>query len=121
MARDWRLVSGGTDNHLMLVDLRSRDEELTGHVAANWLAQAGIICNKNVVPFDPRKPFHASGLRLGTPAVTTREMGTEEMRTVAGWIDRAITSQGDESTLRDIHGKVLEFCRQFPIPNDGNS
>jgi len=120
-ARGWRLVSGGTDNHLMLVDLRSRDEELTGHVAANWLAEAGIICNKNAIPFDPRKPFHASGVRLGTPALTTRGMGADEMRTIAGWIDRAITSEGDEAALAEVRGQVLELCRQFPIPNDDGS
>ena len=121
MARDWRLVSGGTDNHLMLIDLRSRDAELTGHVAANWLAEAGIICNKNVVPFDPRKPLHASGIRLGTPALTTRGMGAEQMKTVAGWIDRVLTSRGGEAVLREVGGGVLELCRQFPIPNDNGA
>jgi glycine hydroxymethyltransferase len=116
----WRLVSGGTDNHLVLVDLRSRDPDLTGHVAAAWLASAGIITNKNVIPFDPRKPVEASGIRLGTPALTTRGMGVEQMKAVAGWIDRVLTSKGDEAVVEDIRGKVLELCRQFPIPNESN-
>ena len=74
-ARGWRLVSGGTDNHMILVDLRSRKPDLTGHVAAEQLAAAGLITNKNAIPFDPRKPIHASGIRMGTPALTTRGMG----------------------------------------------
>ena len=118
MAAGWRLVSGGTDNHLMLIDLRSRNADLTGHVAAEWLAQAGIICNKNAIPFDPRKPVETSGIRLGTPALTTRGMGTGEMKTIARWIDRILTGGGGESVVRDVHGKVLDLCRQFPIPND---
>jgi glycine hydroxymethyltransferase len=118
MARGWRLVSGGTDNHLLLMDLRSRDEGLTGHVAAGWLASAGIITNKNVIPFDPRKPVETSGIRLGTPALTTRGMGVGEMRTVADWIDTVLTSRGDSDVVRDIHGKVLDLCRHFPIPNE---
>jgi glycine hydroxymethyltransferase len=118
MARGWRLVSGGTDNHLMLMDLRSRDESLTGHVAAEWLASAGIITNKNVIPFDPRKPVETSGIRLGTPALTTRGMGLGEMKTVADWIDTVLSSRGSADVVRDIRGKVLDLCRHFPIPND---
>jgi len=120
MARGWRLVSGGTDNHLMLMDLRSRYAELNGHVAANWLAAAGLIANKNVVPCDPRKPFLASGLRLGTPALTTRGMGTTEMKTVGGMVDRLLGSQGDQSVIENTRHEVLDLCRQFPIPNDNS-
>lgn len=118
MARGWRLVSGGTDNHLLLMDLRSRDANLTGHVAAEWLASAGIISNKNVIPFDPRKPVETSGIRLGTPALTTRGMGVGEMKTVADWIDTVLSSRGSADVVKDIHGKVLDLCRHFPIPNE---
>jgi glycine hydroxymethyltransferase len=116
----WRLVSGGTDNHLLLVDLRSREPDLTGRVAAGWLASAGLIANRNVIPFDTRKPTEASGIRLGTPALTTRGMGAAEMKTVAGWIDRILTSGGDESVIEGIHENVLEMCREFPIPNENH-
>ncbi len=115
--KGWRLVSGGTDNHLMLIDLRSRDEDLTGHVASNWLAAAGIITNKNAVPFDPRKPFHASGIRLGTPALTTRGMGAAEMKTVAGWIDEVLSAGGDEAVIQRVGGEVRELCARFPVPS----
>ncbi|MGB2820019.1 MAG: serine hydroxymethyltransferase [Phycisphaerae bacterium] len=117
-AAGWRLVSGGTDNHLLLVDLRSRDGDLDGQTASDQLARAGIITNKNVIPFDTRKPAQTSGIRLGTPALTTRGMGTGEMKTIAGWIDEILTSGGDKALLRSIRRKVLEMCRQFPIPND---
>ena len=118
MTEGWRLVSGGTDNHLILIDLRSRKETLTGQTASDWLAQAGIITNKNVIPFDPRKAALASGIRLGTPALTTRGMGVAEMKTIAQWIDSILMSGGDGETIQDIHGKVLELCSQFPIPHD---
>jgi len=114
--RGWRLVTGGTDNHLMLIDLRSRDEHLTGHVAAQWLAAAGIISNKNVVPFDTRGPKETSGLRLGTPAVTTRGMRPDQMNKLADWIDRILSSAGSEEVIRQVRGAVREFCKQFPIP-----
>jgi len=117
LAAGWRLVSGGTDNHLLLVDLRSRDAELTGQTASDWLARAGIITNKNVIPFDSRGPADTSGIRLGTPALTTRGMGVGEMKTIAHWIDKVLTSAGDEVLLEDILGNVLELCGQFPIPN----
>ncbi|MFP4105830.1 MAG: serine hydroxymethyltransferase [Phycisphaerae bacterium] len=114
----WRLVSGGTDNHLLLIDIRSRDEELTGHVAAKWMARAGLVANKNAIPFDTRSPFHASGIRLGTPALTSRKMGTEQMKTIGGWIDEALRSGGDEAKLDAIRTKVEDLCRQFPIPSE---
>jgi len=117
MERGWRLVSGGTDNHLMLLDLRSRRDGLTGHVGADWLAKAGIIANWNNIPFDPRPPMKASGIRFGTPAVTTRGMGPDQMGRIAAWIDEILASDGQEDLLGRIRGGVEELCRQFPIPN----
>jgi len=114
--RGWRLVTGGTDNHLMLIDLRSRDEELTGHVAARWLAAAGIISNKNIVPFDTRGTKETSGLRLGTPAVTTRGMRPDQMTRLAQWIDDILSSNGSQDVIDRVGGAVHEFCLQFPIP-----
>jgi len=118
MQRKWRLVTGGTDNHLMLVDLRSRREQLTGNQAAQWLARAGIIANKNLIPFDPRSAVQTSGIRLGTPAVTTRRMGPDEMKLIAGWIDTILMSDGSSDLLDRIRSDVLELCRSFPIPDN---
>jgi glycine hydroxymethyltransferase len=117
LSRGWRLVSGGTDNHLMMIDLRSRMPDLTGHDAANLLASTGIIANKNTIPFDPRSPMKGSGVRLGTPALTTRGMGAEQMKTIAGWIDEVLLSGGAEGMLTKVRKGVAELCRQFPIPN----
>ena len=114
--RGWRLVTGGTDNHLMLVDLRSKDPDLTGQVASGWLADAGIISNKNMIPFDPRKTTETSGLRFGTPAVTTRGMRPDQMAKLAQWIDEILVSKGDADTIERIRGAIGEFCRAFPIP-----
>jgi glycine hydroxymethyltransferase len=121
MAKGWRLVSGGTDDHLLLVDLSSRDGGLTGEDAANWLAAAGIIANKNVIPFERRPATETSGIRLGTPALTTRGMGVDEIRRIAGWIDEVLSAGGDSSVTKAVHQKVLDLCRSFPIPNNHNS
>ena len=121
MERGWRLVSGGTDNHLMLLDLRSRCADLTGHVAADWLAGAGLIANWNKIPFDPRPPMEASGLRFGTPAVTTRGMKPAQMRVLADRIDEVLTSNGAEDTIVRVRGAITELCRSFPIPDDENN
>ncbi len=118
LARQWRLVSGGTDNHMLMIDLRTRRPDLTGHQAAGWLAAAGIITNKNSIPFDQRKPMHTSGIRMGTPAVTTRGMGPAEMKAVADWIDKVLSSDGDQAVIDEVSKQVLEMCRQFPIPNN---
>ncbi len=118
MARGWRLVSGGTDNHLMLIDLRSRDDQLTGADAADWLAAGGIIANKNKIPFDPRPASVTSGIRLGTPAVTTRGLGPGEMTAIAGLIDQVLSSHGDEGTGQRVRAAVGELCGRFPIPSD---
>lgn len=112
-SRGIRLSSGGTDNHLMLVDLRGT--ELSGKVAQETLDQANITVNKNGVPFDPRPPFVTSGIRIGTPAVTTRGMHEPEMRQIADLIGRALDAVGDAAALRRIGGEVRELCARFPI------
>jgi len=113
----FRLVSGGTDNHLMLVDLRAKDAELTGADAEKWLEAAGMISNKNGIPNDPRPPKVTSGLRLGTPAVTTRGLTEPHMRRIAGWIDRVLSSKGDAKTANDVRGEIVDLCKQFPMPH----
>ncbi|MBS3821365.1 MAG: serine hydroxymethyltransferase [Phycisphaerae bacterium] len=117
LGRDWRLVSGGTDNHLMLVDLRSKLPDVTGHQAAIWLSQANLICNKNAIPFDPRPPVQTSGLRLGTPAITSRGLGTQHMKQIAQWIDEILMSQGDPKVIDRTASAVTELCLEFPVPN----
>jgi len=112
-AKGFRLTSGGTDNHLMLVDLR--ESELTGKMAQETLDKARITVNKNAVPFDTRSPFVTSGIRIGTPAVTSRGMKEPEMESIASFISRALTQVGDENALRAIGGEVGELCRSFPV------
>jgi glycine hydroxymethyltransferase len=114
LAHGFNLVSGGTDNHLILIDLTNK--KVIGKKGAQALDRAGIICNYNTVPYDPRKPFSPSGLRLGTPAVTSRGMGEGEMRQIARWIDQAIAHADDEAVLARINGEVTEMCRSFPAP-----
>jgi glycine hydroxymethyltransferase len=106
------LVSGGTDNHLMLVDLRRR--KLTGRQAEEALQRAGITVNKNAVPNDPHKPWVTSGIRIGTPALTTRGMGRDEMRQIATWIGRVLDRMDDEHTSRDVAASVRELAAGFP-------
>jgi glycine hydroxymethyltransferase len=110
----FRLVSGGTENHLVLVDLRPFDADLTGKVAQEVLDRAGISTNKNTIPADPRSPFVTSGLRLGTPALTTAGMGTDEMPVVAGLLARALRERGDEAALGAIRDEVAALCSKFP-------
>jgi glycine hydroxymethyltransferase len=114
LERGFDLVSGGTDNHLILADLTNK--EVIGKKAAQALDRAGIICNYNTVPYDPRKPFSPSGIRLGTPAVTARGMAEGEMRWIGAWIDQVIAQVGDEAAIARIAGEVREFCRGFPAP-----
>lgn len=109
-----RVVSGGTDNHLFLVDLRSVDEDLTGKDAAKLLDQQGITLNFNTIPFDPRPPFRASGLRIGTPAVTTQGMKEEQVTEVASLIARALKERDDEAALLEIRGRVGVLAEAFP-------
>jgi glycine hydroxymethyltransferase len=116
LQRGFDLVSGGTDNHLILVDLTRK--EVPGKRAAQALDRAGIVLNYNTVPFDPRKPFDPSGVRIGTPAVTSRGMGPAEMTQVAAWIDRGVQAarSGDEGELDKIAGEVRELTGRFPAP-----
>ncbi len=110
----FRLVSNGTENHLMLLDLRPFDAELTGKEAQEVLDRAGITLNRNTIPDDPRSPFVTSGLRLGTAAQTTAGMGEEEMGRVAGLIGRALRQRGDDDALAAVRAEVGELCGAFP-------
>jgi glycine hydroxymethyltransferase len=111
-----RLVSGGTDNHLMLVDLRPK--KLTGKVAEEALGQAGITVNKNMIPWDPEKPMTTSGIRVGTPALTTRGFGEAEMATVASLIGRALDAPADAASLAAVRADVKVLCARFPMYTD---
>jgi len=113
--KGYELVTGGTDNHLLLVDLTNKG--VVGKDAEVALGLAGITVNKNTVPFDPRPPFDPSGIRLGTPALTTRGMKEAEMDQVADWIDAAITTNGDVAALAKIETEVKDFVRAFPLPS----
>ena len=116
-AEGFRLVSGGTDNHLLLVDLRSFDSELTGKVAQTVLDRAGITLNRNTIPDDPRSPFVTSGLRIGTPAVTTQGMAGPEMATIAALIARALRGHDDDAELAAVRDDVVTLCSKFtPYP-----
>jgi glycine hydroxymethyltransferase len=111
--RGFNLVSGGTDNHLMLIDFSG--SEITGKMASAALEKAGITANKNTVPFETRSPFVTSGIRLGTPATTTRGLKEAEMELVAAWIERAIANMDNDAVLEEIRGEVRELCVKFPL------
>ncbi len=111
--KGFNLISGGTDNHLMLVDLRNKN--ITGKEAAEALEKAGIIVNKNVVPFDDKSPMITSGIRMGTPSITTRGMKEKEMSLIADFINNVIENSTDENKLMDISKKVKELCEEFPL------
>jgi glycine hydroxymethyltransferase len=113
-ARGFRLVSGGTDNHLLLVDVTSRG--LTGKVSEKALDAAGITVNRNAIPFDKRPPLDPSGVRIGTPALTTRGMREPEMRSIAGWIGDVLAKPDDTALQQRVRGQVEELCKQFPAP-----
>ncbi|MCS7192303.1 MAG: serine hydroxymethyltransferase [Armatimonadetes bacterium] len=113
----FRIVSGGTDNHLMLVDLRPFNPNLTGADAEKLLQRAHIIVNKNAIPFDERPPMKASGIRIGTPACTTRKMKEEEMKLIGRWIAKVLHDPSDE-TIVQLRNEVVELCQQFPIYAD---
>lgn len=113
----FRIVSGGTDNHLMLVDLRPFNPDLTGADAEKLLQQAHIIVNKNAIPFDERPPMKASGIRIGTPACTTRGMREDEMRQIGRWIAQVLRDPTDE-TIERVKNEVIELCQQFPVYAD---
>ena len=109
-----RLMSGGTDNHLMLVDVTSLD--IAGKIAEEALDRCGITVNKNMIPFDERKPLDPSGIRVGTPALTTRGMAEDEMRTIGDWMLQVLRSPEDESVLQRIRQEVSNLCQNFPVP-----
>jgi glycine hydroxymethyltransferase len=109
-----RLISGGTDNHLMLVDVTPWN--VGGKIAEEALDRCGITVNKNMIPFDERKPMDPSGIRIGTPALTTRGMGEGEMRRIGGWMLEVLKHPDDEARQQRIRGEVGEMCRQFPVP-----
>ncbi|MDO4222944.1 MAG: serine hydroxymethyltransferase, partial [Acinetobacter sp.] len=113
IARGYDVVSGGTDNHLFLLSLIKQD--ITGKDADAWLGAAHITVNKNAVPNDPRSPFVTSGIRIGTPAVTTRGFGEEEVRNLANWIADVLDSKGDEKVIAEVQAKVAEVCARFPV------
>jgi glycine hydroxymethyltransferase len=110
----FRIVSGGTDNHLLLVDVVSRGT--SGKVAEAALDAAGITVNKNMIPFDTRQPLDPSGIRIGTPALTTRGMRETEMRAIAAWIGKVLAAPDDKSSQERIRREVMDLCRQFPAP-----
>ncbi len=111
--RDYRIVSGGTDNHVFLVDVFASG--LTGKVAEQALDQAGITANKNAIPFDQNPPLVASGLRIGTPAVTTRGMGEAEMEVIAELIDHVLRDPENEVSLAEVRKRARQLCDQFPL------
>jgi glycine hydroxymethyltransferase len=112
--RGWSLVTGGTDNHLILADLTAK--QVPGKIAARALDAAGIELNYNTVPFDPRKPFDPSGIRLGTPSVTSRGMAEPEMRQIAAWMDAVVSAPDDAALHARIAGEIRELCARFPAP-----
>jgi glycine hydroxymethyltransferase len=114
LAGGLKLVSGGTDNHLLLVDVTPLG--IGGKLAEQALDRCGITINKNMIPFDERKPVDPSGIRVGTPALTTRGMGTDEMRTIGGWMLAALRAPTDEAVLNRIRGEIRTLCQQFPVP-----
>lgn len=116
--RGYRVVSGGTDNHLMLVDVKSK-HNMTGLDAERLLHKVSITCNKNGVPFDKEKPAYASGIRLGTPAVTTRGFKEKEMIQIADWIDRALTHRNQPEVLLEINKEVIELTQKYPLYRKG--
>lgn len=115
-AAGFPLVSGGTDNHLLLVDVTPKG--LTGKQAEQALDRAGITVNKNMIPFDKRKPLDPSGIRIGTPALTTRGMKESEMRCIAGWMVDVLNNHNDSTTLDRVRNQVIELCQQYPAPSE---
>ncbi len=116
MHKHFKLVTDGTDNHLVLVDLTaSGDGSISGKDAETWLDQAGITVNKNTIPNEKRSPFITSGIRIGTPAITTRGMGSAEIKQIVQWISQALETRGDAGKLNKIRQEVRELCKKFPL------
>jgi glycine hydroxymethyltransferase len=113
----FRLVSGGTDNHLMSVDVTAKTG-LTGKIAEQALDHARITVNKNMIPFDPRKPMDPSGIRIGTPAITTRGMKEPEMNLIGQWIARVLAAPNDRGVQEQVRGAIRDLCQHFPVPSD---
>lgn len=113
MSRGYEVVSGGTENHLMLVSLIKQD--ITGKDADKWLGDAYITVNKNSVPNDPKSPFVTSGIRVGTPAITTRGFKEDDVRELAGWVCDVLDSRGDEKVISEVRAKVAEICKRLPV------
>ncbi len=113
--RGYKIVSGGTDNHCILVDLRTKFPELTGKVAERVLVEADITANKNMVPFDSRSPFQTSGIRLGTPAITTRGLRQDSMPAVVEMIDTVLSHADDPNVIAQVRGRVNEMMVQYPM------
>jgi len=111
--KGYRIVSGGTDNHLFVIDLRNKG--MTGMEAQSLLEDAGIITNKNLLPFDPLSPKITSGIRMGTPSVTSRGMKEKEMEIIAEWIDETLKHRNEPRILRDISKKIRRFALEYPI------
>ncbi|MCF7957051.1 MAG: serine hydroxymethyltransferase [Phycisphaerae bacterium] len=116
VSKGFSLCSGGSDNHLILLDLRPYDANLTGAQAEDLLGLGGIVVNKNLLPFDTRKAMDASGVRIGTPALTTRGLKEDHMRQIANWIDKLLSSQGDQKVISQVRSETQELCQQFPLP-----
>lgn len=114
LTTDLRLVSGGTDNHLVLVDVTPLG--IGGSVAEETLDKCGITINKNMIPYDQRQPMDPSGIRIGTPALTTRGMGTDQMKQIGRWIIAALSNPGDDAKLASIRGEIKTLCEDFPVP-----
>jgi glycine hydroxymethyltransferase len=113
--KGYKVVSGGTDNHLLLIDLRSKFPEITGKKAENTLVLSHITVNKNMVPFDSRSPFLTSGLRVGTPAITTRGLKEEHMGVIVELIDEVISNIENESVIKNVGEKVVKMMKSFPL------
>ena len=113
--RGYSIISGGTDNHLMLIDLRSKDSNLTGKLAEETLGKCHITINKNTVPFEERSPFVTSGIRLGTPALTTRGFKENEMKMVANLVDKALMNNANDSILKEIRNEVKNLSEGYPL------
>ncbi|MFT6399607.1 MAG: glycine hydroxymethyltransferase [Bradymonadia bacterium] len=113
-SRGYRLITGGTDNHMLIVDVTNKG--VSGKKASKALDRAGIVCNFNSIPFDPRKPFDPSGIRIGAAAVATRGMGPDTMETLAGWMDEVITAHEDDAVIDRVRNEVREFVTDYPAP-----
>jgi glycine hydroxymethyltransferase len=115
LKQDYNVISGGTDTHLILIDLSNKN--ITGKIAEKSLENAGITVNKNMVPFDTKSPFVTSGIRIGTPAITTRGMGVQEMKTIARMIDNVLSDPENEKLIQTIRHDVNDLCNSFPLYN----